>query len=284
MFFAAPEGLGDVIKDMVRKGGKVSNRSKRYLMLVKHSEYQIFSAAFVFILFFSLQYWLTGYMPSREEFWNWVALPFTIAIMYFLWKYFGCYMRPLYRIIDALPLNLQLFCIFLVVLLVLLPNYASWIFEHGIFGEFVMNAVVELFFLSLFMECVGVAIELILFMGVRYGLVGTLSSIPLVVFTYLVSAIVSPFFGLTGGINLWYAPAFIGGGVISLFLGFYREDKKVYEWYAAAICIVSSFLLIANREVQHASILIMVALLVAFTIYDAKKLGDLPFNPFNKLL
>lgn len=193
MFFAAPEGLGDVIKDMVRKGGKVSNRSKRYLMLVKHSEYQIFSAAFVFILFFSLQYWLTGYMPSREEFWNWVALPFTIAIMYFLWKYFGCYMRPLYRIIDALPLNLQLFCIFLVVLLVLLPNYASWIFEHGIFGEFVMNAVVELFFLSLFMECVGVAIELILFMGVRYGLVGTLSSIPLVVFTYLVSAIVSPF-------------------------------------------------------------------------------------------
>jgi len=282
MALVVPVGSRNTLKDLLRVRGGISDVSRKYLLRMKHQEYNIFMLAILLLMFTAINSFLLGYMPGHYDICTLITMPLTIGIILLLRKFFGCYMHPLYRIIDALPLNLQLFYIFLLVALIALPYYVTGIPSEGVerFGGIAMNAVSELFFISLFVSCIGVSIELVLFFGIKYGLKGTLASIAALSLTYLISASAVSFAGFgMAGYGTLYPPFYMGAGMISFFLGFYRRDKRIYEWYASVICLVSSIALLTSTAIQNASVLAMVAALVILTVYDAKKSGRLSLQP-----
>jgi len=273
MALVAPAGQKNVFKELFRLRGGISEVSKKFLVATKHSEYKIFKMVISLLAAVAINQFLLGFMPGRYDVCNAITMPVTIGILLILNKYLGAYLPSLYGIIDALPLNLQLFCIFLIAAVVSLPFYAPGLVSEGWeIGGIAMGATAELFFISLFLSCIGIAIELILFLGIRNGLVGTLSSVFLLGLTYIISTSIVPIIGLgTPGVGGWYQPVYLGGSVVSSFLGFYRTNKRAYEWYASLIYLVSSVILITSSVIQQISILAMVFLLITLSVYDTRK-------------
>jgi hypothetical protein len=287
MAFATPVSSIGILKSLFRLHVEIGEEPKNDLWGIRHQEYQIFSAAVLMFMFLAINNFLFGYMPGHYDVCIVITAPVTIGIILLIRRYLGGYLLPLYNIIEALPLNLRLFYIFLMLTVILLPYYFGEFFSKGIaqFAGFALNATVEIFFLSLLVSCFGVFIELVLFLGIRYGFVGTLSSLLLLFLTYIISGgIVSIAGSSMSRMVSWYEPVYVGAGVVSLFLGFYKKGKRNYEWYAAFICLLSSVALVSSREFQYASIFMVIAALVILTLHEGRKRGGLTLNPPNKSL